>query len=70
MLRVKNPRWWWGAISAGVSIICALVIIRNPFSSTVVLWWFTGISLVVEAVFDVITMIMSRKNAGKPFEMD
>ncbi len=61
MLRSKNSKWWWGAISAAISIICAFVIIRNPFSSTVVLWWFTGISLIVEAVFDMVTLIMRRK---------
>jgi len=64
MLRLKNAKWWWGAISAVVSIICALVIINNPFSSTVALWWFTGISLIAEAVFDVITLIMKIKNDG------
>ncbi len=64
MLRLKNAKWWWGAISAAISIICALVIINNPFSSTVALWWFTGISLIAEAVFDVITLVMNRKNDG------
>lgn len=61
MLRAKNPKWWWGAISAAISIICAFIMIKNPFSSTVALWWFTGISLIVEAVFDLVTLIMSRK---------
>ncbi len=61
MLRGKNSKWWLAAISAVISIICALVIIKNPFSSTVALWWFAGISLIVEAVFDLITLIMSRK---------
>ncbi len=62
MLRVKNSKWWWGAISAVISIVCALVIINNPFASTVALWWFTGISLIVEAVFDLVTLIMGRKD--------
>ncbi len=64
MLRAKNSKWWWGAISAVISIICAFVMINNPFSSTVALWWFTGISLIVEAIFDIITLIMGRKNEG------
>ncbi|MCM1123391.1 MAG: DUF308 domain-containing protein [Bacteroidales bacterium] len=63
LLRLKNRKWWWGAISAAVSILCAIVIISNPFSSTMVMWWFTGISLIVEAVFDLLTMIMSRRNS-------
>ncbi len=64
MLRLKNAKWWWGAISAAISIICALVIIKTPFSSTVMLWWFIGISLIAEAAFDVITLVMNRKNNG------
>jgi len=64
MIRMKNAKWWWGAISATISIACALVIINNPFSTTVALWWFTGISLIIEAVFDVVTLIMSSKNNG------
>jgi len=64
MVRLKNSKWWWGAVSAVISIVCALVIINNPFSTTVALWWFTGISLIVEAVFDVVTLIMGRKKEG------
>ncbi len=45
--------------------LCAFVMINNPFSSTVALWWFTGISLIVEAIFDMITLIMRRKNDGR-----
>jgi len=62
MLRAKNSKWWWGAISAAISIICAFIMIKNPFSSTVALWWFAGISLIVEAAFDMVTLIMKRKN--------
>ncbi len=65
MLRAKNSKWWWGAVSAVISIICAFVMINNPFSSTVALWWFTGVSLIVEAIFDMITLIMRRKNDGR-----
>ncbi len=60
MIRGKNSKWWLGAISAVISIVCALVIIKNPFSSTVVLWYFVGISLIVEAVIDLLTLIISR----------
>lgn len=62
LLRLKNKKWWWSAISAAISVICALVIILNPFATTVVLWQFTGISLLVEAVFDIVTLFLSRKN--------
>ncbi len=70
MFRLKNSKWWWGAISAGISIICAIIIINNPFTSTVALWWFTGLSLIAEAIFDVVTLIMSRKKDKSNEESD
>lgn len=62
LFRLKNARWWWSAISAAIAIICAGIIICNPFSSTVAIWWFTGISLIIQAVFDLLTWIMGRRD--------
>ena len=59
MLRVKKPRWFLAAISAVLSIICALVILRSPFASTEVLWRFTGIALICEALLDIVTFFIS-----------
>lgn len=59
MLRLKKKRWWLAAIGAVVSILFAVVIFMNPFSSTAVLWMFTGISLIVEAVMDIAILIAS-----------
>ena len=61
MARQKNKKWFWAAINAVVSIICAIVILRSPFTSTVVRWTFTGAALIVEGVLDVITLIAGRK---------
>lgn len=61
MLRRKNQKWFWAAINAAISVVCALIILKSPFTSTAVLWMFTGISLIVEGIFDVITLIMSEK---------
>lgn len=61
MARQKNKKWFLAAINAVVSIICAIVILRSPFTSTVVLWVFTGASLIAEGVLDVITLIAGRK---------
>ena len=64
ILRLKEGRWYLAAISAVLSILCAVVILSSPFTSTAVLWMFTGISLIVEAVFDVIALLFSgRKQA-------
>lgn len=55
-IRLKRGKWFLPAISALLSVVCGIVIIMNPFSSTVALWMFTGISLIVEAVFDGVTL--------------
>ncbi|MGN0665593.1 MAG: HdeD family acid-resistance protein [Huintestinicola sp.] len=59
LIRVKNKKWFLGAISALLSIICAVVILSNPFTSTTVLWMFTGIIMIVESIIDIITLIVS-----------
>lgn len=61
LFRQKNKKWFLGAISAVISLVCAIVILDSPFTSTAVLWMFTGVSLIVEAVFDFITLIVSGK---------
>lgn len=63
MLRQKNQKWFWAAISAVVSVVCAVVILRSPFTSATVLWTFTGISLIAEGVLDMITMFIRKRTA-------
>lgn len=64
MVRRKNKNWVWAVVNAVISIVCAIVILNNPFTSTTVLWVFTGVSLIVEGVFDIITFFVK----GKPQE--
>ena len=59
LIRRRNKKWVLAAISAVVSVLCAVVIIRSPFASTAVLWMFTGVSLILEAVLDVVTLIVT-----------
>lgn len=61
MIRKKRKKWFLALISAVISIVCSIVILNNPFASTNVLWMFIGISLIVEAVFDLLTFIVSSK---------
>jgi len=63
MLRMKQSKWHIALISAIVSIVCAVVILGNPFASANVLWMFTGISLIVEAAIDLITLVLATKKA-------
>ncbi len=61
-LRLKKGKWYLQAISALLSIAFGCVIIENPFTSTVVLWNFTGITLIIESVFDLIALFLSNMN--------
>lgn len=67
MLRMKKDKWFLPAISAIVSILCAVIILNNPFGSMDILWILTGISLIMEAMFDVVALaiggrVKERKN--------
>lgn len=63
-IRMKKDKWFFPGISALLSIVCGVVIIGSPFSSTAVLWMFTGISLLVEAIIDVIALLFGNKGKG------
>ncbi len=60
MIRQKAKRWVWVGFSAGLTIIGSIIILFNPFSSTVILWSFIAITLIVEAVIDLVAAIFSR----------
>jgi len=59
MLRLHNNKWFWAGINAVVSIVCAVVILWSPFTSTAVLWIFAGVSLIIESVLDIVTLFLS-----------
>lgn len=68
LLRAKRKKWFIAALSAVISIACGVVILNSPFSSTTVLWMFTGISLIVEAVVDTVALIFNTKEKGADVE--
>ncbi|MGN1404950.1 MAG: HdeD family acid-resistance protein [Erysipelotrichaceae bacterium] len=59
-LRLKMKKWYWNALSALLTVVIALIIIINPFSSSAAIWMFIAISLIVEAVVDVISMFVDK----------
>lgn len=61
MLRQKQKYWFLALISAALSMVFAVLILSNPFSSTAVLWTFIAVSLIVEAVMDILTFIFGKK---------
>ena len=61
--RLGMGKWYMPAISAAISVICGAIIMLNPFTTTVYMWMFTGVSLIVEAIADIISFAMNQKNA-------
>ncbi len=61
IIRMKRSKWFWMAISAAISILCGIMVIISPFSTTAVLWMFIGITLIVDAVFDMIGSIFGNR---------
>ncbi len=61
-IRKKQTRWLLGLISAVITLICAVVVIMNPFTSTAILWMFTGISIIVDAVLDVVAILLIQES--------
>ena len=69
IIRMKRSKWFWAAISAAISVLCGIVIITSPFSTTAVLWMFIGISLIVEAVFDMVGSIFGNREKKEEQEV-
>ncbi len=61
LLRLKHNYWYMDLIGAVLSVFFAAVILMNPFTSTGVLWTFIAISLIVEAILDILTFIFGKK---------
>lgn len=61
-LRLKKAAWYFPAASALIAIICGIIIFFNEFGD--VLWKYIGITLIVIAVIDIITII-ARRNTHK-----
>ncbi len=70
IIRMKKKKWILAALSAAVTIICGLVVITNPFGTAQVLWMFIGISLIVEAAFDVVSLIFGINGREKAFILE
>ena len=68
MLRLKIQKWFFAAIGAALSLLFALIILKNPFGSTVFLWRFVAISLILEAVLDITTLFFNYNGKQKEDE--
>lgn len=50
------------AISAILSIVFGFIILQSPFETTEILWMFTGITMIIEAVLDVVSLVYVGKD--------
>lgn len=58
MLRLKAGRWYMPAISAGMAVVLAAIILWNPFGAVNAVWILVGISLIAEAVVELVAAIL------------
>lgn len=61
MLRQKQKYWYLALIGAVLTMVFAVLTLTNPFSSTAILWTFIAVSLIVEAVLDILTFIFEKR---------
>ena len=48
-------------IGAVCTLLFGILILANPFESTAVLWTFIAVTLIVEAVVDILTLVFGRR---------
>lgn len=59
-VRLKRSAWYFPAASALIAIICGILIFFSTFGN--VLWKYIGVTLIVIAVIDIITIIATKSN--------
>lgn len=62
-IRLKQKHKFWTALNAVLTILFAVIVLCNPFSSTAFLWTFIAVGLIVEAVIDIIMAIFTKEKA-------
>jgi len=60
ILRQKRLPWIPSAVTSGLALLVGLIIVFNPFKTTKALWIFTGIGLILQAIADFATFVMSK----------
>ena len=60
-LRLGRPLWWLRAISAGITLLFGFLIAFNPTMTMMSVWVFTGITLIIEGIFDAVLLYATYK---------
>lgn len=56
--RLNMPRWYLPGISAAMAALLAAIILINPFGAVAAVWTFVAVSLIAEAIVEIITIAM------------
>lgn len=64
-LRLGQRSWYVAALSAVVSLVFGFIIVLNPNMALMSVWTFTGITLILEAIFDIVALFMVRDEPEK-----
>ncbi len=62
---IDEPVWILTIITSILSIICGLILIFNPISSSIAITMFTGAIIIIYAISDLVDMIVFKKNVNK-----
>ena len=58
MRRLHAPRWYMPGIAAALAGVLAVIILWNPFGAVAAVWTFVAISLIAEAIVEIITLAL------------
>ena len=64
LLRLKQRFWILPTISALLAVLLSVIILMDPFGSTIVLWRAAAVTLIVEAVLDGMMLILTVRERG------
>ncbi len=61
MLRMKQKYWFIAIIGAVLTLLAGVLILVNPFTSTAVMWMFIALSMIAEAIIDILAIVFGKK---------
>lgn len=70
MIRAKHKYWYAAGFGALITLVFAVLILVNPFASTQFLWTFIAITLILEAVVDLVTAVMRNRKISSAIHDD
>lgn len=56
--RMSASRWYMPGISALLAAVMAAIILINPFGAVAAIWTFVAISLIAEAIVEILTIVL------------